>query len=416
MLKVLKGEVLILGAARTPIGAYDGSLKDFRATDLASVALHAAIERSGITPDQIDEVILGNVVGGGLGQNPAKQAAVAAGIPHSASSMTVNTVCSGGLAAVVEGARAILSGTAGIVAAGGMESRTNAPYLLGPRSRRGVRLRGQVKGSVFMLEVPPRDAPVEVYKRFVRSIRAAGVKEPNTFESLVCPFNAGRSMKDYAEAYGKAQDWTVEYVNASAAESYRRAEKARDEGLFDDEIAPVEEVAQDEVASKKIQQALRAKSHGFCSSYNAPSLGDGAAAVLLAEASIARQLGLSPLARILAFSRVDTAPADFIEAPVAATRLIMNALADDAPFDLLEANESFGLQIPLFKEKIPIARQNIHGGTVALRQPLGATGARILTTLLYALKRYHHRRGMAAICFGSGGAYALAVEMMDIGA
>lgn len=415
MLRLLDGEVVILGAARTPIGAYDGSLKDFRATDLGSAALRAAIARSGITPDQIDEVILGNVVGAGLGQNPSKQAAVAAGVPHTASNMTVNTVCSAGLAAVVEGARAILSGTAGIIAAGGMESRTNAPYLLGPRNRRGKRIAGQVKGSLFILETPPRDAPVKDYHAFIRSIRAAGIKEPNTFEALVCPFSPGSSMKAYAESYGRTRGWTVEYVDSFAAESYRRAQHARDQGLFDEEISPVGGVSQDEIASTEVQEELRTKSNSFCSSYNSPSLADGAAVLVLAEASRAKQMGLTPLARVLAFSRVDTPPAKFIEASAAAAKLIMEALVtagDDAQFDLLEGNESFGLQIPIFREKIPIRRQNVHGGAVALRQPLGASGARILTTLLYALKHHKLRRGIATICFGSGGAYAIAVELM----
>ncbi len=415
MLRLLDGEVIILGAARTPIGAYDGALKDFRATELGSVALRAAFERSRIPPSGIDEVILGNVVGAGLGQNPTKQAAVAAGIPYTASTMTVNTVCSGGLAAVVEGARAILSGTADIVAAGGMESRTNAPYLLGPRNRRGKRIPGQVKGSVFMLEAPSPEAPVEDYRAFIRNLRAAGIKEPNTFEALACPFNPGSSMKQYAEAYGRARGWTPRYVDSFAAESYRCAELARDQGLFDEEIAPVGKVAQDEIASKETQEQLRAKSDSLCSSYNAPSLADGAAALILAEASVAEQMGLAPMARMLAFARIDTPPAEFIEASASAATMIMAALTEaggDAKFDLLEGNESFGLEIPIFQEKVPIARQNVHGGAVALRQPLGAAGARILTTLLYALKQHELRRGIATISFGSGGAYAIALEML----
>lgn len=413
MLKLLDGEVVILSAARTPIGAFDGALKSFKATQLGAAALKAAVERSGLKPEQIEEVILGSVVSGGLGQSPAKQAAVGAGLPHSVRSMTVNTVCSSGLAAVVEGARAILSGTAGVVAVGGMESRSAAPYLLGPKNPRGERIPGQVKGDSFIPEVPAPDAPVDDYKKFVRTIRAAGIKEPNTFESLVCPFKAGTSMKDYAQAWGAARGFTVDAVNAAADESFRRAEAAQAAGTFDAEIAPVGECRRDEIATKELQGILRAKSDSLCSSYNAPSLGDAGAAQVLASAARAKELGARPLAKLLAFSRVDTPPETFIEAPVAATRLILEGLKSagrPADFDLFEGNESFGLQIPLFAKEVPIARQNVVGGAVALRHPLGAAGARILTTLLYSLARENLRRGIAAICFASGGAYAVAVE------
>jgi len=415
MIRLLDGEVVILGAARTPIGAFDGILKGFKAPQLGAAALGAALERSGVTPAQVDEVILGNAVAGGLGQNPAKQAAIAAGLPHAVGCLTVNAVCASGMAAIVEGLRAILSGTAGLVVAGGMESRTNAAYLLGPKNPRGERLPGQAKGATFIPETPPPDAPVDEYKKFVRSLRAAGITEPTTFEALVCPWRSGTSVIDYAAAWAAARGYTPEMINACADESFRRAERARDEGLFDAEIVPVGEARRDEIASKELQAILRAKSDKLCSSYNAPSLADGGAAVVLAAAARARELGCSPVARVLACSRVNTPPEAFVEAPVAAIRLILDGLAAagrPAGFDLVEVNESFGVQIPLFREAIPIERQNLHGGAVALRHPLGAAGARILTTLLYALKRYELRRGIAAMCFASGGAYAVAVERL----
>jgi acetyl-CoA C-acetyltransferase len=220
-------------------------------------------------------------------------------------------------------------------------------------------------------------------------------------------------MKDYAQAWGAARGFTVDEINAAADESFRRAEAARDAGAFDAEVAPAGEVRRDEIATKDLQKILREKSDSLCSSYNAPSLGDAGAALVLAEAGRPRELGAKPIAKILAFSRVDTPPETFIEAPVAATRLILDGLAaagQSADFDLFEGNESFGLQIPLFAKEVPITRQNVHGGAVALRHPLGAAGARILTTLLYALERENLRCGIAAICFASGGAYAVAVE------
>ncbi len=413
MLKLLNDEIVVLSAARTPIGGMDGELKAFKAPQLGALALKAAVERSGLTPEQIEEVILGSVVSGGLGQSPAKQAAVAAGMPQTVRSMTVNTVCSSGMAAVVEGARAILSGTAGVVAVGGMESRSSAPYLLGPKNPRGERVPGQAKGDTFIPECPAPTAGIDDYKKFVRTIRAAGIKEPNTFEALVCPFKSATSMKDYAQAWGTSRGFTVDQINQAADESFRRAEAAAGEGAFDAEIAAVGEVRRDEIAAKELQGILRAKSDSLCSSYNAPSLGDAGAALVLAESGRAKELGARPIAKILAFSRVDTPPETFIEAPVTATRLILDGLkaaGRAADFDLFEGNESFGLQIPLFQKEVPIARQNVHGGAVALRHPLGAAGARILTTLLYALERHKLRRGIAAICFASGGAYAVAVE------
>jgi acetyl-CoA C-acetyltransferase len=220
---------------------------------------------------------------------------------------------------------------------------------------------------------------------------------------------------DYATAWAAARGYTPEQINGCADESFRRAERARDEGFFDAEVVPVGEARRDEIATQELQGILRAKSDKLCSSYNAPSLADGAAAVVLASAARARELGRAPIAKVLAFSRVNTAPDVFVEAPVAAVRLILDALAAAgraADFELLEANESFGVQIPLFREAIPVERQNVHGGAVALRQPLGAVGARILTTLLYALERYGLRRGLATTCFASGGAYALAVERL----
>jgi acetyl-CoA C-acetyltransferase len=414
MLRLLNDEVVILSAARTPIGAFDGILKGFKAPQLGATALKAAIERSGLKPEQVEEVILGAVVAGGLGQSPAKQAAVGAGMPMTVRSMTVNTVCSSGMAAIVEGCRAILSGTAGVAAVGGMESRSSAPYLLGPKNPRAERIPGQAKGDTFIPTCPAPDAVIDEYKKFVRTIRAAGIKEPNTFEALVCPWKAATSMKDYAVAWGTARGYQVEAINQAADESFRRAEKARAEGLFADEIVPAGEATQDEIATQELQKILRDKSDNLCSSYNAPSLADAGAALIIAEAGKAKELGAKPIAKILAFSRLDTPPDSFIEAPVAATRLIIEGLkaaGRPADFDLLEGNESFGLQIPLFAKEIPIERQNLHGGAVALRHPLGAAGARILTTLLYGLKRYNLRRGIATTCFASGGAYAVAVEL-----
>ena len=416
MLRILNGEVVIAGAARTPIAGLDGALAKYKAPQLGGIAIKAALERSGVNPRDVDEVILGNVVSAGTGQSPAKQAAVAAGLPHSIMSMTVNTVCSAGMAAVIEGVRAILSGTSKVLAVGGMESRSNAPYLLGPTDKKGSRVEGEVRGYVFTPAFPGPDAPVDDYKKFIRNLRMAGFKEANTFEALVCPFKDATSMKDYAVKYAEKRGWTADFINGFAAESYAKAERARDEGLFADEIVPVGDVKDDAIHPKELQEHLRAKSDSVCSSYNAPSLGDGAAALVIAEAERARDLGLTPLARILGFSRVDVPPEDFIASPATAANMLIEGIAQSggpSKFDILEGNESFGLQIPLFREAVPIEKLNVHGGAVALRHPLGAAGARILVTLIHAMKRYGLENGVAAICFASGGAYAIALELAD---
>lgn len=414
MLRLLRDEeVYIVGAARTPSGAFDGALKDNKAHDLGGVALKAAIERSGVAPDAVDEVVMGNVVTAGLGQNPAKQAAIKAGLPHSVHNILVNTVCSSGMAAIIEGVRSILSRSAKVVAAGGMESRTNAPYLMGPFDRRKRRIEGEVRGDNFFLNFPAATAAEDEQKAFIKSLRAAVIKEANTFESLVCPFSEGTSMKDYGVRFAQKRGWDSAFVDGHAAGSYEKAGRARDEGLFAEEIAPVGDVKDDEIATKELQKILRGKSDSPVSSYNAPSLGDGAAAVMLAEGARVRELGIAPMARVLGFARVDVPPEEFIEAPVAAARMLMDALKSEGMadgFDIFEGNESFGLQIPLFKEAVPIERQNIHGGAVALRHPLGCSGVRIVVTMLHAMRRYELKRGLAAICFASGGAFALAVE------
>lgn len=414
MLQLLAGrQIFVVGAARTPIGAFNGALKHHKATDLGASALKAALERSRVPADTVDEVILGNVVTAGSGQNPAKQAAIKAGLPHTVHSMLVNTVCSAGMAAVVEAVRAVLAGASRVIAAGGMESRTNAPYLLMPFDRRGRRIAGEQRGDNFALALPGAGATIEEHWAFVKSLRAAVVKEANTFEALVCPFHQGTSMKDYAMRYAAGRGWTAEFVNRYADASFEKAERARDSGKFADEIAAVGDVKDDEIASKELQKTLRDKSDAPVSAYNAPSLADGAAAVLLADGRRMRELRLEPMARVLGFARIDVPPDEFIEAPAKVANLLIEALAASGAagkLDILEGNESFGVQIPIFEEAVPIERQNVHGGAVALRHPLGCSGARIIVTLLHAMKRYDLKRGLATICFASGGAFAMAFE------
>ncbi|HHN46650.1 MAG TPA: hypothetical protein ENN09_04335, partial [Planctomycetes bacterium] len=265
MLRILDGEVVILSAARTPIGGFDGSLVKYSAPQLGAVAVKAAVERAHLPPDVVDEVILGNVVAAGLGQNPAKQAAVGAGLPHTVSTMLVNTVCSAGMGAVIEGVRAILAGTSRVLVVGGIEARSRAPYLFGPHDRKGSRVKGELRGYSFTPALPGPDAGIDDYKKFIRDLRMAGFKDANTFEALVCPFREATSMRDYAVKYAEKRGWNADFINRFADESYAKAARARDEGLFAEEIAPVGDVKDDEIPSVERRAALREKSDNPCS-------------------------------------------------------------------------------------------------------------------------------------------------------
>jgi len=413
--KVLEQEVVIVGAARTPIGGLDGILRAHKAPQLGGVAIAAAVERSTLAPDRIDEVILGNAVPGGLGQAPAKQAAVAAGLPQTTAGQTVNSVCGSGLVAIVNGVNSLLSGWARVVVAGGMESRTHAPYLLGPVDQRGERLPGTLQGQRFNLAVPD-NATVEDYQKLLRQIKKVGLWDSNRLEGLVCPFERGRAMQDYAIAYARHHDMSVSEINDAADQSYARAARAWQEGWFDDEVVPVDDVRQDQLVPEDAQADMRANAETASSAYNAASLGDAAAAVVLTTGAWAKEEGLPALGRIIGMSRYDALPQDFVTAPVHAVRELLDALrqarGDEfaAPIPMLEANEAFALQLIVFQAELAPEQFNVHGGAVALRHPLGVSGARILITLLHAMKRHDLPWGIATICFGSGGAIAVAVE------
>lgn len=404
-------EIYIVGASRTPVGALDGCLAEVRAPRLGSAAIRGALEKAGMQAGDVDEVFLGNVVTGGLGQGPAKQASVGAGVPEDVPATLVNTVCSSAMTALMMGVNSMLVGNARVVVAGGMESRSTAPYLLGPKLPDGSRLPGRVRGDQFVLR--PKGKAAEDCEWLLEAIGRAGLREANIFDGLVCPFNSPKMMIDYAMAYADSRGWTPALVDEFAAESYAKADRAQAAGHFDDEITPVGEARKDDLVPEERRQALKEWSNSTCSPYNCPSLGDNGAAVILAEGVRMRELRLKPMARLVAYGRVDCGPADFVTAPVRVVEELRSALATagkSADWPIMEVNESFGVQLPLFAETWPQAVINVHGGAVALKHPLGSAGARILVTLLYAMKRYRHPCGVAAVCFGSGGAAAVAVE------
>ncbi len=388
---------VIVSAARTPIGAFMGSLSSLSAPELGALAIKAALDRAGVAPEQVSEVIMGNVLTAGVGQAPARQAALKAGLPTTTPCMTINKVCGSGLKAVMLADQAIRCGDAEVVVAGGQESMSNAPYLL-PNGRMGYRYgHGQVLDSMLL------DGLTDAYN----------------------PQPMGVFADQCAASCGISRQQQDEY----AIESYRRALRAQEEGLFADEIVPVTvrsgkselTVSLDEEPQKvKFEKIPELKpvftKEGTVTAANASSIDDGAAALVLASEQWAAQHGHRPLARIIAQATYAHNPADFNTAPIySIERLLAKAGMSVADVDLFEINEAFAVTALVAKQQlgIPHEKLNVHGGAVALGHPIGASGARILTTLLYALRRYGKRYGVAALCIGGGEATAVLVEMVN---
>jgi acetyl-CoA C-acetyltransferase len=387
---------VILGASRTPIGAFLGGLAPVSAPKLGAIAIKCALERAGVRPDQVDEVFMGNVVQAGVGQAPARQASLAAGIPNSVPCTTVNKVCGSGLKSVMLAATQIAAGEARVVVAGGMESMSNAPYLA-----RGLRA-GLPLGEHKLEDANLTDGLMDAYGHGHMGLGGEIVAE-----------QCGLSRAD--------QD-------RFALGSYEKALRAQREGAFDAEIVPVEVpgrkgavtvVSKDETPREtsleslaKLQPAF--KPGGTITAGNASKLNDGGAAVVLASEERARELGVKPIARIVAQGQFAHEPELFLAAPKGAIeRCLEKAGWKIDEVDLFEVNEAFsGIECVRRELDIPEEKFNVNGGAVALGHPIGASGARLLVTLLYALRARGKRRGVAALCLGGGEAVALAVELL----
>ncbi len=387
---------VIVSAVRTPIGKFLGTLAPLSASKLGALAVAEAVARAGIRPDQVDEVILGNVVGAGLGQNPARQASLGGGIPDSVPAMTVNKVCGSGLKAVSLAAQAIRCGDAQIVVAGGMESMSNTPYLL-KGARQAFRM-----GNQTLLDSMIHDGLWDVYNDFHMG---------NTGEVVAVRYHVGREEQD---------QW--------ALASHRRAVAAIDAGQFKREIVAVPIPGKkgettlfdtDECPRRDTTiEALRAlkpafKKDGTVTAGNAPGVNDGAAAVVVASREAARRLGLTPRAEILASSASGLAPELVMMAPEKAIRMIWEKTGwKPGDVDLYEINEAFAVQQVALGRVLGIdpAKHNVRGGAVALGHPIGASGARVLVTLLHALEDRGEERGIAALCLGGGNAVAMAIR------
>ena len=387
---------LILGAARTPIGAFLGSLAPLTATQLGAIAIKCAIERSGLSPDRIDEVFMGNVVQAGVGQAPARQAALGAGLPRSVPCTTINKVCGSGLKAVMLASSQIAAGEYGVIIAGGMESMSNAPYLL-----RGLR-QGLTLGEHSM-------------------------EDANLTDGLVDAYGGGHMGLGGEKAAAKT-GLSREDQDRFALRSYEKALAAQRSGAFTAEIVPVDvpgrkgqitRVENDETPRETSLEALAAlkpafKRDGTVTAGNASKLNDGAAALVVASGTRARELGATPLARLVAQAQFALEPDLFLLAPTGAIARVLEKSGWTAgDVDLYEVNEAFsGVEAVRRELGIPEDRFNVNGGAVALGHPIGASGARLLVTLLYALRHRGETRGVVSLCLGGGEAVALAVELL----
>ncbi|MES2767488.1 MAG: thiolase family protein [Bacteroidota bacterium] len=386
----------IISAARTPIGAFMGTLSELSAPQLGSIAIKEAISRAGIKPEDVSEVILGNVLTAGVGQAPARQAALGAGIPNSVPCMTINKVCGSGLKSVMLADQAIRAGDAEIVVAGGQESMSTAPYLL-PKGRTGYKI-----GNGEIIDSMMYDGLTDAYK-----------KNP---------------MGNFADACANACSIDRNAQDEYTITSYKRAHAAQANGAFKDEIVPVViegrkgsvTVDTDEEPAKvnfdKIPSLKPVFSkEGTVTAANASSIDDGAAAIIVASEDAVKKYNLKPMARIIAQVSHAQAPEEFSTAPIDGIRKVLkkaNLTIDD--IDLFEVNEAFAVVALAAKNElgIPHEKLNVNGGAVALGHPIGASGARVLTTLLYALKNQNKKYGLATLCIGGGEASALVIEMM----
>jgi acetyl-CoA C-acetyltransferase len=389
--------IVILGAARTPMGAFQGELKDFPAAELGAVAIRAAVERAGIQPGDVEEVIMGCVLPAGQGQAPARQASLGAGVPLGTGCTTVNKMCGSGMKAAMLANDLLLAGTNRVMVAGGMESMTNAPYLL-PKARAGYRMgHQQVLDHMFL-------------------------------DGLEDAYDKGRLMGSFAEECAAKYSFTRAEQDAFAVASLQRAQKANNEGQFAWEIAHValksgkgdRFLDKDEQPFKanfeKIPQLKPAfRKDGTVTAANSSSISDGAAALVLMRQSEAQRRGLAPIARIVAHTTHAQEPGWFTTAPVGAIRKLYDKTGWKAQdVDLYEINEAFAVvAMAAMKEHgLPHDKVNVNGGACALGHPIGASGARILVTLLGALRQHGLKRGVASLCIGGGEATALAVEMI----
>jgi acetyl-CoA C-acetyltransferase len=388
--------IVIVSAARTPMGAFQGELKGFAAPELGAAAIRAAVERAKLKPEDVQEVIMGCVLPAGQGQAPARQASLGAGLPLAAGCTTVNKMCGSGMKAAMLAHDELHAGSVEIIVAGGMESMTNAPYLL-PKARAGLRMgHGQVLDHMF-------------------------------YDGLEDAYDKGRLMGSFAEDCAQKYKFTREAQDAFAVASLQRAQKANKEGWFAWETTPLAiKAGKDEKFIETDEQPFKAnlekiptlkpafRKDGTVTAANSSSISDGAAALVLMRRSTAQKRGLAPLATIIGHATHAQEPGWFTTAPVGALKKLFERTGWSAgQVDLYEINEAFAVvaMAAMQELKLPHEKLNVHGGACALGHPIGASGARILVTLIGALRKYGGRRGVASLCIGGGEATAMALEL-----
>ena len=389
-------DIVIVNGARTAMGGFQGSLATLTAPELGAASIQAAIQRAGLQPTDIEEVIMGCVLPAGLKQGPARQAMRQAGLPDSTGAVTINKLCGSGMKAVMQAADAIKAGSASIIVAGGMESMSNAPYIL-TKARAGYRMgHGDVKDHMFL----------------------DGLEDAET----------GRLMGSFAQDMANSKGYTREQMDDFAIRSLKRAQTAVNEGYFADEIVPVHvSTRKGDVVVDKDEQPFNANiekiptlrpafaKDGTITAANASSISDGASALVLTSAENAANKGLQPLAKIVAYATNSQHPSEFTIAPVAAIQKVLDKAGwQVADVDLWEINEAFAMvtMCPMDEFKLDPEKVNINGGACALGHPVGSTGSRIILTLIHALKRTGGKRGVAALCIGGGEATAVAIELL----
>ena len=389
-------DIVIVNGARTAMGGFQGDLSPSTAPELGAVTIREAVQRAGLQPTDIQEVIMGCVLPAGLKQGPARQAMRQAGLPDSTGAVTINKLCGSGMKAVMQATDMIKAGSAEIVVAGGMESMTNAPYIL-PKARAGYRMgHGEIKDHMFF----------------------DGLEDAET----------GRLMGSFAQDMANTRGYTREQMDEFAIRSLKRAQTAITEGYFKDEIVPVTiSSRKGDVKIYQDEQPLKAKidkipslkpafaKDGTITAANASSISDGASALVLTYSEIAKQRGLQPLAKIVATASNSQHPSEFTIAPVGAIAKVLKKAGWDAQdVDLWEINEAFAMvtMCAIDDFKLDPEKVNIHGGACALGHPVGSTGSRIILTLIHALKRTGGKKGVAALCIGGGEATAVAIELL----
>jgi acetyl-CoA C-acetyltransferase len=388
--------IVIVSAARTPMGAFQGELKGFTAPELGAAAIRAAVERAKVKPEDVQEVLMGCVLPAGQGQAPARQASLGAGLPLAAGCTTVNKMCGSGMKATMFAHDELLAGSVEIIVAGGMESMTNAPYLL-PKARAGLRMgHGQVIDHMF-------------------------------YDGLEDAYDKGRLMGSFAEDCAQKYQFSREAQDAFAIASLQRAQKANKEGWFAWETTPLAlKAGKDEKFIETDEQPFKAnlekipalkpafRKDGTVTAANSSSISDGAAALVLMRRSTAAKRGLAPLATIVGHATHAQEPGWFTTAPVGAMRKLFERTGWSAgQVDLFEVNEAFAVVAMAAMQDLGLAHEkvNVHGGACALGHPIGASGARILVTLIGALRKYGGKRGVASLCIGGGEATAMAIEL-----